>query len=375
MLSLGIDSSRHQPQRVRANLLKYNTEGFTQKELFTDLNVHDEYASMLADTANMAVTENTKAQYKTAVKHIQRVAMELNVDMSLPFDLTKTLNYVGFLLYTREVSAKTVNQYLSGVRYLHLCRRHDPSCLRPPIVSMILKGREHWENVKDTLESKPQRVAVTLRILRYLKRVIRETSFEVEKKLRLWAICCLLWNGSLRVHELLSKHKNMFDPLTTLCKGDIELVKAQVGTEEKTFIRLHLKSPKERRIGTGVKLEIFGNQTFCCPVSAWQRWEAKVKLQSDMPVFMEGNACFTGAEFNRTLSNLTAGITDGTDGVIRPHSFRSGMATEMALRGFTDEEIQSQGRWSSRAFESYIKKDRLKRLKFTEKIGAMITHC
>ena len=110
-------------------------------------------------------------------------------------------------------------------------------------------------------------------------------------------------------------------------------------------------------------------------MSAWQRWEAKVKLQSDMPVFMEGNACFTGAEFNRTLSNLTAGITDGTDGVIRPHSFRSGMATEMALRGFTDEEIQSQGRWSSRAFESYIKKDRLKRLKFTEKIGAMITHC
>ena len=38
------------------------------------------------------------------------------------------------------------------------------------------------------------------------------------------------------------------------------------------MLRIYIKSPKEKRIGTGVKLEIFGNCTFCCPVKAWEKW-------------------------------------------------------------------------------------------------------
>ena len=287
--------------------------------MFDTLGVDSRYTKLLAGATNMALADETKSQYKTAVNHIARVAKALNTDMSLPFDIKKTLNYVGFLITERNCSSKTISQYLSALRMYHLCQGEDPSCLRPTIVTLILKGREHWKNVQDTLEQKPVRVAVTLSVLKFLKRSIKESKYPNEKKLRLWAICCIMWNGSLRVHEILSKNKDSFDPLITLCSEDLNLITIKAGDEVKTVMRLHIKSPKERRIGTGVKLEIFENGTFCCPVKAYKKWLNRIQLREEQPLFMDGDECFTGQCFNRILTKLTASITDS---VIRSHSFR-----------------------------------------------------
>ena len=134
---------------------------------------------------------------------------------------------------------------------LHLCKGFDVDSLRPPIVDLILKGREHWDNVQKTLNNKPRRVPVTVKVLKFLKRSISETNWDPEKKLKIWLICCLMWNGSLRVHEVLSRTKETFDPLTTLCSDDIELNDYKDQGDIKSLLRLHLKSLKERRVGNG----------------------------------------------------------------------------------------------------------------------------
>ena len=95
----------------------------------------------------MALAENTKSQYGTAIKHIERIQSELQIDMSVPFTIGKTLTYVGYLLDDRKCSSKTVVQYLSGVRMFHLCKGMDVGSLRPPMVNLILMGREHWESI------------------------------------------------------------------------------------------------------------------------------------------------------------------------------------------------------------------------------------
>ena len=98
-----------------------------------------------------------------------------------------------------------------------------------------------------------------------------------------------------------------------------------------------------------------------------------VHLREGQPIFMEReDRCFTGKAFNKILSEMTACMTDNTDSVVRSHSFRAGVATEMAQLGCSETEIQAQGRWSSKAFECYIKKDRLKRLEFSEKLKSMV---
>ena len=73
--------------------------------------VDERYVSALSGAVNMALTENTKSQYRTAVKHIERIEQELGLNMSLPFTIGKTLNYVGFLLEERKCSGKTVSKY------------------------------------------------------------------------------------------------------------------------------------------------------------------------------------------------------------------------------------------------------------------------
>ena len=39
----------------------------------------------------------------------------------------------------------------------------------------------------------------------------------------------------------------------------------------------------------------------------------------------------------------------------KPHSLRIGATTELHVKGFTNQVIQSRGRWSSQAFQRYIR--------------------
>ena len=309
------------------------------------------------------------------MNHIGRAEKELGVKLEIPWSVTETLNYVGFLLEKRRCASKTVGCYLSAIRMLHLCSCYDPGCLRPEIVNLVLRGKEHFEEAKATLEQKPKRVAVTVTVLKLLLRKIRESAMTEEKKTRLWLISCLMWNASLRVSEVLSKREKEYDPLTTLCEGDVECVSVEVSPGvRKEFLKYHVKSPKERRIGNGVKLEVFENGSFCCPVRAWKVWRRKVVLKEGEPMFMDSNTrCFTGKAFNSILTKLTLCLTEGTDGKIKSHSFRSGVATEMGRMGFSEQEIMAQGRWSSAAFKSYTKMGLVKRLQLADKMKALVS--
>ena len=53
------------------------------------------------------------------------------------------------------------------------------------------------------------------------------------------------------------------------------------------------------------------------------------------------------------------------------HSFRAGMASLLGTLGYTDEDIQAVGRWSSRAFLAYLKLPRTQRLTMAKKIGEL----
>ena len=346
---------------------KYNTTGFATAELFTIMNIHPSFINRLTDAMNLAISENTKGQYRTAVNHVTRCANFTGKSMTFPFDLPKTLNYVGFLLEVRKVKSTTVSQCLSALRYVHLVQGQDPSCLRPAIVTMILKGREHWEHVEKTLSNKVERVAVTVKMMKYLKASLAQMDFLEVNKLMIWAVCCLMFCGSLRVHEVLSKYDNPC-PQTTLMYDDLQITDHMISGVKKSVIKLKLKSPKENRVGRGLTIEIFGNDSLICPVKALKKWMRNANFQSGQPMFrFLNNKAFKGRDFNKILSKITGPILEGSGGVVRAHSFRAALSTEMGLRGFSQEEIQHQGRWTSDAFKAYIKKDQVKRLHFTEK--------
>ena len=78
--------------------------------------------------------------------------------------------------------------------------------------------------------------------------------------------------GSLRVHEALSRSQLEFDEQSTLMGKDVQLISEKIDKTERTYVRILIKSPKEDRIGKYMCLEFFGNDTFLCPVRAIKRY-------------------------------------------------------------------------------------------------------
>lgn len=344
---------------------KYSNKGAFSSEMFSNWDIDEELQNILADRANKGLSDNTWKQYKCVFNHIKRCEKHLGKSMQLPFDLEKTLNFIGYLIDERNCSASTINSYLSALRMAHLTQGMDCPHLRQPIVDLILKGQAHHDSLKETIDRKASRLPVTIPILRYLKHTIMKMKWPLWRKYRLWAAACLLWNGGMRVHEGLAKEKTKFDPTSTLLLQDIEFYKSKINGKNEELLKVKLKCPKESSIGNGVVIEIFANKTFFCPVSAMKKYIElfPAKLEQEKPLFRtETGANFTGRDLNKELSDLTKDITDGTTGVIRSHSFRSGLATEMGLAGFSDNQIMAAGRWSSLAFKAYCKLPRSKRM-------------
>ena len=334
-------------------------------EIFGNWNIDEEIKLILSDRANKGLSENTWKQYRCVFNHIKRCEEHLGKSMQLPFDLEKTLNFIGYLITERNCSSNTIQSYISAVRMAHLTQGHDCPHLRKPIVDLIIKGQAHHESLKPVIDRKASRLPVTIPILKLLKHKLKKLDWPLWRKYRLWSAACLLWNGGMRVHEGLAREKSTFDPATTLCMEDIKFVKTKINGKDEELLKVTLKCPKESSIGNGVVIEIFANGTFFCPVNAMKKYlkVCPVKLEARKPIFRtETGKNFTGRDLNKELAELTKDITEGTSGKIRSHSFRSGLATEMGLAGFNDEEIMAAGRWSSGAFRLYCKLPRSKRL-------------
>ena len=196
-------------------------------------------------------------------------------------------------------------------------------------------------------------------------------------KITFWAACTLIWNGSLRVHEALPREPNGYDPQTTLSPEDIEIVSERIGRGERSIIRILIKSPKEDRVGKYMTLEIFSNDTFLCPVRALQKYireKNKWNLGSPDSLFFtlgDGRG-YTGKDFNRHIAELTEEVTAGSDVIVRSHSLRAGVPSEMAKRGADPEQIQGIGCWHSDAWMNYCKLGQKKRMNISDQLCSLI---
>ena len=85
----------------------------------------------------------------------------------------------------------------------------------------------------------------------------------------------------------------------------------------------------------------------------------------------QDGANFTGKRFNNYLRKFNAKYLNIPGKSLSCHSFRAGLATLLGQVGYSDQDIQASGRWSSRAFLSYIKLPRTQRLKMAREIATL----
>lgn len=326
----------------------------------------------LARISNHAITKKTWSTYRTAAGMLDKCRLSTKEALPLPLSNESTLVFIDWLIRIRGVKSGTVNSYLAGIRQLHILKGMEAPSLRSAQVGLVLKGQANIEATEKRSNPHRGRLPVTLALLKIIKDRIRQEKWHISKKLLIWTVCTTAFHGGFRIHELLARQEAVFDPDFTLLGGDARTQACTVEGLNTECIELRIKSPKESKTGSVVIVDVFATGGQTCPVKAFKKWKKHTDGDVDKPLFRGADGKpLTGAKLNRILRTLLASIVDYKKGCISTHSFRSGLASLMGEKGMTDDEIKTLGRWSSRAFENYIKMPRTARARTAMKLGKL----
>ena len=326
-------------------------------------------AQSIASLGNMGVAQSTWNTYKTAQQMLLKCAKETKTSMEMPISERQIIIFIDWLSRVRCLKGTTIDSYLSGVRQLHIVRGMQLPEFRTGLVKLVLKGLSNRDGITSRAEHLTGRLPMTTNVMLLLHRLIRELDLSDKDKALVWAVAALAFAGAFRISELLCRTESSFDPDFDLLGKNLTHTRNETG---KLTIHVVLKCPKESKSKAVTTVDVFQNDGPLCPVAALKKWNDQLCAADDLPAFrFENGTPLTGAKMNILLDRTVGRYTDKSIGKFTTHSFRIGLATELARMGFSDDEIKVAGRWSSRAFEAYIRLKRTKRAEVAKSIRAI----
>ena len=181
---------------------------------------------MLVQSSNNALASSTWDNYKRALGKLEDCARSTGRRMSFPMTETMVLVFIAYLL-RKGLKTSSVDKMLSAVRMLHMTHGHPVPVLRPPAVQNILVGRRHFDEERDRYRS--TRLPVTIDVLRLIWVKLKLSGMDKFHQGLMWAVSAVAFWGCFRVGELLPKEARKIDPLNSLLRRDVWIVKKRVG--------------------------------------------------------------------------------------------------------------------------------------------------
>ena len=319
----------------------------------------------LSDTINFAISTNTKSTYNTAVNMLNKCKEELKENMSLPLEERDILIFVGFCI-NRDNKVGTVKSYLAGLKKYHMALGFPKFEYMTPIIKEVLEGHENKVNSRVTPVGgglvKKFRLPCTLNILKLIKIELKMSTLDPQEKIVTWAACTLAFYGALRGSEVLCDDKNEYCPNDILQKRDVKICKAD--STGKESVTLKIRNSKTSR-GRAEIVSVYANYGDTCPVGAVRKLQ---KLTKDCPQDAPAMCDKLGRVLTKNRLNCILNLLMGDtfpEGSLSCHSFRAGLISMFANMGHSDRDLAAIGRWSSGAYQEYIKLNRSKRHEMT----------
>ena len=342
---------------------KYGPNGLFSINSFHQLTTNSELCILLSNLANHSLSKSTWSTYKTSYKMLLQC-----FDNNVNFPLTQPaiVTFIGWLA-NRNLSVSTINSYLAGLRQVHLALGHDVPHLRSEMVTQILNGKKNFDAVKPS--TKPVRIPVTPTLLRILKNAINKDDLTYYDKRLFWFLCVVAFHGSFRIGELLTRHPNHFDPNYALLGRHIFPNSAIINAVSSSFLEITISSSKCCPT-TPTVIDVYPTGSDICPVRAYTRLINLCRPTPNLPAFrFFSGKNLTPALFNKKLRHWLKDYIDFNTCSVSGHSFRAGIPTILASMGYSNSDIKSVGRWSSRAFLLYTKLPRTKRIAMAQALG------
>ena len=121
---------------------KYTEQGLFNRKVFENFDLPNDICDILKKTANMAIAEETKKKYKTALNNVQRCETETKESLNFPWGQRNTLLFTGWCI-KRGLKTQSIRSYLSGISKLHLALGFEQLDTSTPLMKEIFNGQDN----------------------------------------------------------------------------------------------------------------------------------------------------------------------------------------------------------------------------------------
>ena len=353
---------------------RYGGGGRISEEIFDSLNLHPEARQEAASLANKSLATSTWTSYGTALNSVKKCEDEWGIPLS-EVEWTEE-HCINFITWCRKSGTKstTCRQYLSGIKKFHDTKGWPTLWGQSKKVAMVLKGFDHT-----TEDLKRVRVEMSPEKLWILKTEIAKRPGTTRDRRMLWFVATIMTKASLRASEIMGDVVSAVKKEKVLLWRDIEKKEEWIEGEKVESIVVKVKAPKEMKNLTSVKVQLWRSEDFLDPVSAWEKYAKAVgegvSEETPVAVWASGDM-LTKSRFNKELRAMLEKHFPYEQGSISSHSFRPAIISLMAQLGCTESQMKDQGRWSSGAYNLYIKsgkgQSRKKQLEMSRRIEEAI---
>ena len=247
--------------------------------------------------------------------------------------------FATFLAYS--LRAASIKVYLSAVRSLHIEHGFPEPLLNCPRLQRVVRGIKRLQGSASSAQL-PVTDSIMLVIFNSLDLTLPDHCM-------FWAACTLAYFGFLRASEFTVSSNNSFSPPYHLTLQDLAL--DSLSSPE--TLHLHIKASKTDPFRKGSFIHIGRGKYPLCAIQAVVSYLTVrgagpghlFRLQSGQPLSRQ--------HLTSWLRQIVASA--GLPGNFSSHSFRIGAATVAARQGIPDHLIQALGRWTSNAYQLYIR--------------------
>jgi hypothetical protein len=258
-----------------------------------------------------------------------------------PISITNLMKYLAYK--SQEVAPHTLRSYLCGLAYCHKLTKqfHWDQTKQHPAVQLLLKNATRKHIHKRITQSQH----MTIDMVRLVR---SKLDLKQEEHLMFWAIFSVAFYSMARLSELVLEKEQ--DTASALTLGHIKIEE----TKEAPGVSILLPRSKCHDPAVPAILCVEPTYDDTCPLQALlsylllRRTESYAKDSKLLFCYKDGKPV-TRRQFMTTVHDCIPGAN------IDARSFRSGGATFWKLKGMPDLMIQREGRWSSAAFQRYIR--------------------
>ena len=259
-----------------------------------------------------------------------------------PILVTTVSTFIVHNYQTRNLKAASIRRMLAGIQFHARCNNPDyPSLFSNPAIRLLLKVFN-----KPTPQVSDKRLPITPETMQMLISALRKGLFTPFINTLLEGVFLNAFYDFMRPGEFTSNTQS-FNPTRGLTLSKIRF--------SPHFFTIFLKHSKTDSSEAGVFIKTCRLNTCFCPYSSMTRY-LKICLPTlDSPLFILPNGLPMTALWFREYLAFVISKCGLSPTHYTGHSFRIGAATTTAKLGLPINSIKLLGRWSSSAYESYMR--------------------